>query len=322
MFILWMACQAVGGVVLGYISDRKCRRKVLLFVQAVTLLIFVAFTFKSDSIVLLTAMALLYNPISPSRAAIVDNFTNYSRVKLIALTVVAEFAPWIFYDQFIKFNDIAFSSFIIILMSVNFILIWFLFDDKRDLIKNPHQSMQFHDMIKIKHKMRFYLTVLAFFPAQLVFYFTDTLLEKSPQNFKLFSALGLGSVIGTVLANVYRKIPHISLLTITYGLAFLLSSTPLLSLYLYKVHTIDPLHQILIIGCLGGFYIPFVYDVALGAVNPNFRGTSCGIIEGIYSICSIVSLLFIDVFSFGVLFVLTIIPILFLVSMVVQRRAE
>jgi len=119
-------------------------------------------------------------------------------------------------------------------------------------------------------------------------------------------------LIGVLVGIFYRKIPHLSLLTFCFGIGVLLSVVPLITNYLVPDLNIDLPYQLMLFSNLGGFYLPFVFDVVLSATSANYRGTACGIIDLIIALASIIGVSIVVFFNPGETLILLMTIILFI----------
>ncbi|MCF7852479.1 MAG: hypothetical protein K9M07_04470 [Simkaniaceae bacterium] len=323
IFVIWVIMQAFGNIGIGYLSDHHCRRRLLILTQFAGLVaMFLHITVAPHSYWPLALLGLFYNPPAVARAGLVDNLPRFSKVKLIAATFVLEMAPWALYMTFSKMDilRLAWLGFVILLINLLFTILFF--EDRRDAALQDKHLPRFNQIVHHHQSKRLLLTLFAVLPIQIGFFLTDTIVEKYPDNARLYSVLGFGSMLASLLTYLYRKTPHISLLTVAYGIGFVLSVVPLLCQAAFIRDSYDPAYQIIFFSCMSGFYLPFVYDVILNACSVNYRGMVCGLIEFMFIFASLIAIVLIDMFYLGFLFVILIIPLLTLLSSILQKRAE
>ncbi len=320
-FFAWRSAQAIGGFVLGYLSDKYSRKKILVITQIFGVVILPLLLWQNFSIFPLFLIGFFFNPSPVVRAALVDNFPRKSKAKLMAITFIAQFIPWCFY---LTINDFIASDILIaalITLVVNTAISFLFFKDRKDIRQEHHIEIAKNFAHEKSSKRAFY-TLSALFPGQLVFFISDTFFENLAFNEGLFSALGIGSLIGVLVGIFYRKIPHLSLLTFCFGIGVLLSVVPLITDYLVPDLNIDLPYQLMLFSNLGGFYLPFVFDVVLSATSANYRGMTCGIIDLIISLSSIIGVFIIVFFNPGEKLILLMSIILFLLATIIQKRGE
>lgn len=314
-FFLWIFMQAIGGVILGNISDNFSRKQTLLGIQISGILFLLFILWQGLNPLSISLLGLFFNPSPVSRAALIDKFPSHSKVKLISTTFLAQFLPWCFYSKIIefKYQTALLGACLLIFLSLVFTSILF-----RNY-KKSHEPGKVKEPKKWNEKIAF--TMGALLIAQLVFFLSDSFFERSA-NAAIFSALGVGSFLGTIISFFYRRIPHLSLLTICYGLGFLLSVIPFISLLALPIPKINLDYQLVLFSSLGGFYLPFVYDVILTASSSHFRGTACGIIDAIIALSSVIGVTLTLFFHPQETTILFLTAILFISAAYIQKRGE
>lgn len=317
-FLIWILSLAVSGLYLGFLSDRYSRKGCLLFTLFAGFSIVLSITYFGVTPWLILLLGLTFNPTPISRASIIDNFPHVSKVQLIVITFIAQFIPWCFFAFLSEIQHAAFTEIVLPCLIVSAILFIF-FKDNRDLKTHTLDSRK---IIHPGNRTKVYLTFSALLIAQVVFFLSDSFLEFQPAHTKLYSSLGIGSLAGTLLGLLYRKTPHLSVLTLSYGMGFLFSVVPLLSVLFLDLDSLDFSYQTMLVGNLGGFYLPFVYDAILSATSPSYRGTLCGSIELLISIASVISIAFFAASANSNIYLFTFISGLFIISMFLQRISE
>lgn len=314
--------EACGAILIGFLSDKYCRRKMLLYTQVIGLVLLVLAFKTSFSFPLLLFLGFIYNPLPIVRAGLIDNIPHYSKVKLISFTFVFQFLPWCIYDKIINFKteDAYLST--ILCIAVSLLVSLFFFFDQRDSKVASINQLQIYKLIHPSAKKKFFYTLFAFLPVQLVYFFSDNLLESYSQNPQFYSIISFGSVIGALISSLYKKTPHVSVLTISYGINMLLSIIPIACLYIYNFHDISVPLQLMIFSSLSGFSLPFVYDIMLNAIDAHFRGTTCGILDWIYSISSVFNIVLVGFLSVNLFFTFAIITFFFALATLLQKKAE
>lgn len=320
-FFVWRSAQAIGGFLLGYLSDKFCRKKILVITQILGVLILPLLWWQNFAVFPLFLIGFFFNPSPVARAALIDNFPKESKAKLIAITYIAQFIPWCFYLGVKGFGSMEVLIAALITLAINALASYLFFEDRKDK-REEHQHPIPHNFIHRKSSKRAFYTLTALFPGQLVFFISDTFFENLSSNAGLFSALGIGSLIGVIVGIFYRKIPHLSLLTFCFGIGVLLSVVPLITNYLVPDLNIDLPYQLMLFSNLGGFYLPFVFDVVLSATSANYRGTACGVIDLIIALASIIGVSIVVFFNPSEPIILLMTIILFLSATIIQKKGE
>lgn len=314
--------QAVGAVALGFLSDRMCRRKMCLFAHGAGLALFGAMFLFPRFFPAALLFAFFYNPLPILRAGLIDNLPNYSKVKLVSYSFAVQFLPWCFYKAFIAFPPNLAYGLSFAALGFSGAACWALFYDQRDGSQRRGFSLSFQKVVHEGAEKRFLYTLAAFFPAQLVYFFSENLIAGYSENPEFYSIISFGSVVGAFIAALYKKTPHASVLTINYGINMLLATIPITCLFIYNFKEISLPLQFMIFATLGGFGIPFVYDLTLGAVSGNFRGTLCGVLDFIYSASSVMNFFLFGFLNLHIVLAFSLIVVCFALSTFLQKRTE
>lgn len=314
-FALWFLCQGISGIILGYISDNHCRKKILILIQVLSTLSLIWIFFNGINYYNFLCLSLFFIPSPIVRASLIDNFSRFSKVKILAISFVAQFIPWSIFDKLVKFDSNSIYFYVIIAMIFLLIFNLLFFSDQRDIHKN---DIDFKKITKIKPTF----ILLAFLLVQIIFFITDTYFEKSVETQVFFTFLGFGSLVGAIVALFYSKTPHLSLLTVTYGIGIVLSSIPVFSSIFYPVYLECIPFQFMVFSNLGGFYLPFVYDTVISILGNNHRGLACGLIDGIISLASVIGLALVIFFSFDDKGISILTASLFIFATIFQRLSE
>lgn len=317
----WITTQAIGGLVLGYLSDKFCRKKMLLFTLLCGI-IFLPFLFwQGFTVWWIGVLGIGFSPSPIARAALVDNFPFESKVKLMSWTFVAQFVPWVFYlwIGIIDLELIFWISWIGVMVVCG--LSKLFFEDKRDMKQKDH-DISIKDLVHRDRRRKVTITLTALFSAQIVFFLTDSYFEEFSSNGGLYSALGFGSLIGAIMALFYKKTPHISMITTMYGAGFLISIMPVASIVFFNIEGVNVRYQLMVFSNLGGFYLPFIYDIILSNLSSKVRGTACGVIDLVISLSSLIGLSTILFINPNELTVVLLTTILFLIALIIQKQGE
>lgn len=318
---LYITSTAFGAIIVGFIADKWKRRYTLILSFCLSLpLLFAVYWIHSTY--LLIAIGIILNPLPIVRATLIDNLHDYSKIRLIAMSFAVQFIPAALYARIYALHH-SFQSFYLALASLILMLFFalVLFHDDMDT-RSIKSENNWHSFFQSEFKKRGFYTLLAYIPTQFVFLLADSSLELSKENPLVWSTLGGGVIVGALIAMLYKKTPHTSVLTISYGLSFVASVVPIIGVFLYDIAIQDPTLQMIIYSAEMGFYLPFVYDVILRAVRKSYRSTACGVIDFISCIAYFTSLLYFDFFKVEVSFILFAISICFFMSIFLQKAAE
>lgn len=315
----FIGAVAVGALIIGFISD-KYPRKTVLICGLATSIPCVILCYWLRTIPLLILCGLLLNPLPIVRATLIDNLHTYSKIRLLSLSFAMQFAPSILWSMFVQYGFLQSIHMTVFLLFLMLIIAIFCFKDDK-----IHAEIPDHGIYHFFHhdcKQKGLYTLLAFIPTQLVFFFADGSLERTRGDPYILAMIAAGLTLGSLISLFYKSTPHTSIITVAYGFSFISSFLPILGKVFYKIHYENPTIQIITYGSQLGFYIPFVYDVVLSSVNKSLRSTTCGIMDFIYFITYLTSLVYLDIFQIQLLGVAAYIPVLFLVALILQKRSE
>ncbi|MCF7852480.1 MAG: hypothetical protein K9M07_04475 [Simkaniaceae bacterium] len=315
--------QAVGLLIIGFLSDIFCRRKVLLYSQAIALgLLFILF-YNPTSVPILVLFALVFSPFSLLKAGLIDNLPHVPKIQIIAISFMILNLPAGLYYKFVQLSSMFNIASSIWALVISLIFSWFFFFDRRDRASHRKISFPIQRFVHKEWKTKYTYTFLAFISAQVVFYFINNLSVRYTGNPLFFSIVSVACAFGALFGIFYKKTPHASLLTINYGLCTLIASIPLICIYIYGFTSIDVPTHLVIFSTVVFFALPFAYDIILSSVDANFRGLTCGILDFFYAGVTILNIkvgYYLTDVGIGVS--LLIILLCFLFSTLMQRYAE
>jgi len=316
--------QALGALLLGSLSDRLCRRKTLLLSYLCGLILIYFVYQHPEYSYLLFALGLIYNPIPIVRAAMVDNMKSYSSIKLISISFVIQFMPEAFYYFYSGMDKHLAFYLCYTFLILGFLLSYFLFFDYRDshLKKKRESPGSLSGLFHPNLKEKAFYTLIAFLPTQLVYFISDNLLSEYSNDPSYYSILSFGFVIGALISSLYKKTPHVSVITVTYGICLMLSLLAPAAIYVYQLKGFDLPFQFIIFGSLMGFYISFVYDTILRAILSDYRGTASGFLDFICASTYIINIGVLNLVKAYFFWALLFIVANFLLALYWQKRAE
>lgn len=317
-FYLFIFGQMFGSLILGFLSDVICR-KIIMMLSLILGLAFLSMIFFFPFIPLLYLLfGIVFNPSPIARASLLDNFSNVNKVKLLSLSIIAQWGQWVFAVAISKFLSNQLVYFNAALLLFGFLAVWAFFYDKRD--EKPNHSKPI-TLIHKDQKIKFYTTAIAFCITQIIIYLAASIIQVG-LNTKIHYLDSFGALLGPAFAILYRRTPHFSVLSVSYGVLFYYMCIPLLSKYIFNYQDVNAVFQIAIVANVVFFYLPFVFDILLSTTNASFRGVICALLAAILSFSAICSFLLIKIAKITVDSSLILFPITFLIAVIIQKYAE
>lgn len=321
-FLIITASAALGSTMLGKLSDIYVRKNVLVFTQIVGLLAWSAMYFISPiaNIYFLAMANLLYSPHPVVRAALIDNFSNITDRKIIAITVIAQALPWSCYGllQNIAIAKVTMPLGIATLACGLYVI--FIFADKWD--KNAHKKKQ---LTFVSWSSAIWV-LAAFLSAETIYFITALFTETTHSWDKgsLFIVISISVSLGSILhflIGSWHTVSYRNIISSTYGLGAILIFLLTLSNFLLNAdHSFLPF--LAIISCLGGFYIPLVYSHLLDLFHSTNRGFICGFAETMQSTASVLAPLTFFLLINNTIYVSILLTILYLLAFFLNSREK
>jgi MFS family permease len=321
MFIGWNILQTIPAFLFGYISDRNYRKQALIASQALGVVGGSILYFFGAQLWVLILIALLFNPMSVARAALLDNFPHYSTLKLVAVTFIAQYFPWLFFNQIQKIMFGQLILFTLIMLLLNLILTVILFKDKRELI---HPKIRIDYSIDfIKNDKRIVYTLLAFVLSEITFYLTWVYIEYSHDNAVWLDLTTSGTIIGILIVMLYNKLPHMSIVTLLYSVGFGTSLVAILTCALSVFNCeISLLSAMSHYSVIGGMYLPFVTDAVIKMFGNRNKAMGAAMIEFGDAIAVLIAPTLYVLFNPIPSTILWMILILYIIATTMQKMAE
>lgn len=311
-FFGYAILEAVSLFCIGKLSDKWSRKKTLIVVHFLALPLLVALYFYiykdqldqkqlQTHIFLLLAAGLIYSPGPPSRAIIVDNYKStiikkpnnnfytilgLTETRLIGISWIVQYLPWALAPFFALITRSQHLLVLIILMGLNIPFLCLRLMDAMEKSLHVHHE----PLTKSFNKSPFTLSGL--FLAQIVFWATFDKIDLLCDRQFIFSMVGIGATIGTIFSLFHKKTPHVSAITSYYEFGIILS---LISL-IFSYYVNDPIlfkFQLIMISAIGGFYLPFVYDIVVSKGGVQQRSTMFACAEVVQGIASVFGMLLI-----------------------------
>lgn len=315
----WLVLQMIPGFFFGYISDRHIRRKILIIAQALGLIggtILLIFGFE---LWVLAFIALTFNPMPVARAAFIDNFPEHSLVKLLAFTFLAQYIPWLFFDYIAQFDYRHFVVFILGLLALNTVFTIFWFIDNYD-----HNSTKHVSVFAIKTRIPVLLALGAFTLAEATFYILWAHLEEAPQLQAWQSTITYGTIGGILISMLYKRLPHISIITLCYSIGCVATLIVLIRCFIHNnAHCGDIfLNSMSFFSILGGLYLSFVGVSVIDMFGPKNKGVASAMIEFGDTIATFAAPIITFLLGKNLFGIMIVITVLYAIAAMLQRACE
>jgi MFS family permease len=331
-FFAYIMLEATSLWFSGKLSDIWSRRKVLLLIHSSTLVtLILSYFFRNDlkrPFLLLLASGILFNPGPAARAILIDNFKStiiktsnnfYSKLhltetRLIGISWIVQYLPWIFGPFFILLSEYQRLFLIIGLLLFSIPLLYYqLSDSLENSVLSKHRSF-----IKNFNKAPLILSGLLF--AQLVFFTTFDKVDFLKNSSNLFSLIGIGALLGTIFSLFFRKTPHLSVVTYSYAFGMMLSFTNFLYYYFPTNEFLDTGLSLIHLAAVGGFYLPFVFDIIISKSNAQHRGTLFACAEVVQSLAAVLGVIAMTLIGDNPIFLFATTTILFIIALSITAK--
>ena len=167
------------------------------------------------------------------------------------------------------------------------------------------------------------LMIIAFVLSQITFELVWDLLYRSPGKNIWVSLMNYGFVIGFAGAILYKKLPHMSIITLTYTTGFGISIVAMIGnwygLFGCREGILSSMGYYTVVA---GVYLPLVTDGVISLFNPLKKAMASAVVElasRVASICWYIGLFYV---LQNYCYSLYLISFLFLLAAFLQRRVE
>ena len=272
--LLWVLFQSGVGVIYAKISDKKHRKTVLVTVQIAGVFVCASLWSAGDSWLIPLILVGAFNPLPVAKATLLDNFPQYSPLRIIALTYLFQYFPWSMFNYINSVNVSLFINFQIGILLVNSVLTYFFVKDNYSI---GHRLSQ-HPSLKGKPKAIGVL--VAFMFAEMSFFLIWAVLEHNTKLGIWFAPTTIGTLLGISFVMAYSKITHISIITLSYLGCF---GAMILAVYLFYAMgsngSISAISMIASSSLFGGLFLPFVTDAIILHYGGKRKAFAASIVE-------------------------------------------
>lgn len=321
MLIAWLTLQLFPALIFAYLSDRYSRKKILIFSQLLGLCGGIILSLYGFEIWVLVLVGLTFNPQPVARAALLDNFPNYSRLKLIAITFLAQYSPWAFFSFLSHIEYTVVVHWLLIGLGINIIFTFFFF---RDPLHAQDKIISLKKAIRMSGKSSvIYSMLIAFVFAEITFYVLWNFLEYDHIRQSALAVSTYGTLLGIAVAMLYVRLPHISIITLFYSIGAVLMFITLMRCFQNSSNCLDSLivsmnHYSII----GGLYLPFITDAIINMVGSKYKAVGSASVELCSTLAAYLGAMSNLIIRHNTIALLGIIVIMYVLASLIQRRAE
>jgi MFS family permease len=258
-------------------SDRYGRKPFLIFCIVIAFTLFLLTYLGYEFSALLISPLFFSTPIA--NAALIDNHEHLSVKKLMCFSYISRFTPWSFFANISLEESFPYLNVVLIICLISA----FIFIDKFRSEKHPKSKRKLISKKVIS-------LMAALLCAQIVFWMivdNITLVNKDDK-LKLFTILGLGSLIGTVLC-YFSKERHEDLITFSFTALLLLIISSFI-IFLYWGPGVAWETSLAIVGILGGFYLPVITERTATILGREHRGFATGLVDLTVTIATLLTI--------------------------------
>lgn len=320
MLFIWSLLQIIPGFIFAWLSDLHLRKATLIICQLLGLVCGCILFVNGYNTWAIIFIAILFNPVPVARAALLDHFPQHSTVMLITITLLAQYAPWIFYHNIVNTPDQPILTIILISLAMNLVLTAFLFKKDSNTFKPTHTLT---NIKKLQKNITLLRIGIAFLLAETAFFMTWAYLETGSINNEHLAITMIGTVVGISIALFYVKLPHIAIITLFYSIGTGITALALIeSIFLETHYANNFISAMSNYSVIGGLYLPFVTDAVIKLLGAQRRALGSAVIE------------FLDACAAGIPFILHFLIIqdpkhilitvvcLFTIATILQKSAE
>lgn len=315
MLIVWLVIQSISGFVFGYISDQRIRKLILVISQILGVIGGLILYIFHLEIWVMIFIGLLFNPLPVARAAMLDNFSKVPSLRIIGVTFIAQYMPWFLFKYIVQIQFQQTILWILIILSVNIFLTIFLFRDNYDKVHNEEK--------KSFRESKLFYVLAAFILAEMAFYLEWDFLEYRPLIRFTLTTSTFATILGIIIAMLYSRLPHFSIITLCYFLAAAVMFTALFHCsYSNYTWTDIQVSGMTNLTAIGGLYLPFVADAIINILGAKHRAFSSALIEFCGVIASFGAAMINLIFKMNSIVMIALLASFFLIAAILQKKAE
>lgn len=321
MLLLWETLQTISAFIFGYISDQYFRKKTLVVIQVFGVIGGIILSLFGFEVWVVIIIGLTFTPLPVARAALLDNYPHHSALKLVAITFIAQFLPWGFYEYLTSFPYKIVLQWTLIGLSINSILTYFFFKDNYDLRSHPGEPHVSIDLFKKKKAIT--ATLIAFILSEITFFLLQRYIEANHDNQSWLAIMTFGTMVGVIISMFYTRLPHLSIITLFYSIGAAITFVSFTLCFLANISCKSELLQSMsAYMIIGGLYMPFVTDAVITMTGAKRKAFGAALIESGQSIAALLGSTLYIILGQHSLIILGIISVLYTLATISQRYAE
>lgn len=281
--------QLIPCFLFAYMADKHYRLKALLSCHLLGLFCGIVFYSLGMEKTALVLLVITFTPLSVARAAILDNFSHRSYLKLLGITFLAQQIPWMSFGIIVSFPQEHLTIFSFSLIALNTLLIALFFKDKK--AESHLHNITVRKALQ-KNKEIFLYTAMAFILVSLTMRMGWLYMEVYHTATQGIILLDVALMVGTLTAICYRKLPHMSVLTFCYSIGFGIGFVAICGYYLDPSKIQSNIFNFISFGSVvEGMAFPLALDALISMFGSKNKAIGSAITEMGTAIASFLSVI-------------------------------
>lgn len=321
LFPYWIILHAIPGLIFAYISDRNYRKTVLLWLQTLGVLGGGLLYLFGNKLWVILAISVTINMVPVARAALLELFPKSSSLKIIAITYLAMFFPWINYKYFETIPIEKISIFIILMFLITIFLTHYLF--KEHHFSNTKNQESRPAFIAKHMNQRLILTFIAFILAESMLYSIWYYTESSGKYLNWSDLTNYASMFGFASILLYNRLPHLSIITLFYTICFGIFIVSIITCTAganrCEVSLLSALSNFCVIS---GMILPFITEAIIKMFGKRNKAMASAMLYCAIMFSSSVGTSIFTWIKPSPIWIMYIIAFLILIAVILQKKAE
>lgn len=321
LFPYWIAIHAIPGLIFAYISDRNYRKIILLWIQALGLIGGSLLYLFGTKLWVILAISITINAVPVARAALLELFPKSAPLKVIAITYLAMFLPWINYKYIELIPIEKISMFIIAMLIITIFLTYYLF--KEHHFSNAKQEQIGPSYIAKRINKQLILTFLSFILAESMLYSIWYYTEGSGKYLNWSDLTNYASLFGIASILLYNRLPHLSIITLFYTIAFGIFTVSIITCSAAANPCQNSLLSAIINFCvISGMILPFITEAIIKMLGKRNKAMASALLYFAIMLSSSIGTGILTWTKPSSVVTLYILMTLIFIAVILQKRAE